>query len=252
MYPVFMTSVKLSLLSQTDLHDSHESNTSSLMTQSPPALKEKAPHIEKGIPIDESQLIAQLVCGDDRAFRQVIALHHSLMLSIARTIVGDTFADDVVQEAWVSVYNNIANFERRSSLKTWLLTIVSNQAKARLRKESRQVSLDQLDGEVPGSYLDGAHFKADGHWQQATPQWSIESPDALLEELQLQRCINRTLTLLPPAQKAAFILRDIEQQSFEDICNILAVSAANVRVLVHRARLTLMQVIDRYQETGSC
>lgn len=201
---------------------------------------------------DESELIAQLVRGDDQAFRELIALHHSVMLHIARAIVGDTFADDVVQEAWVSVYKNIATFERRSSLKTWLLTIVSNQAKARLRKESRQLSLDQLDGETPGSYLDGSHFKSDGHWQQAVPQWNIESPDALLEEQQLQCCITHTLNRLPPAQKAAFILRDIEQQSFEDICNILAVSAANVRVLVHRARLTLMQVIDRYQETGTC
>lgn len=201
---------------------------------------------------DENELIAKLVCGDDQAFRKLIALHHSLMLSIARAIAGDTFADDVVQEAWVSVYKNIANFERRSSLKTWLLTIVSNQAKARLRKESRQVSLDQLDGETPGSYLDGAHFKADGHWQEPIPHWSTESPEALLEEQQLQRCINHTLNLLPPAQKAAFLLRDIEQQSFEDICQILTLSAANVRVLVHRARLRLMQVIDRYQETGSC
>lgn len=201
---------------------------------------------------DDSDLIEKLIRGDDRAFRQLIALHHSLMLHIARAIVGDTFADDVVQEAWVSVYKNIATFERRSSLKTWLLTIVSNQAKARLRKESRQISLDQLDGEMPGSYLDGTHFKSNGHWQQPVPQWNIESPDALLEEQQLQHCITRTLNLLPPAQKAAFILRDMEQQSFEDICNILGVSAANVRVLVHRARLTLMQVIDRYQETGSC
>jgi len=204
------------------------------------------------IAVSENEFIVQLINGDDRAFRQLIALHHSLMLHIARAIVGDTFADDVVQEAWVSVYKNIATFERRCSLKTWLLTIVSNQAKARLRKESRQVSLDQLDGETPGSYLDGTHFKPDGHWQQSTPQWNTESPDALLEEQQLQECINRTLNLLPPAQKAAFILRDLEQESFEDIGNILAVSAANVRVLLHRARLTLMQVIDRYQETGSC
>ncbi|HCS64781.1 MAG TPA: RNA polymerase sigma factor [Cellvibrio sp.] len=201
---------------------------------------------------DESELITKLIRGDDQAFRQLIALHHSLMLHIARAIAGDVFADDVVQEAWVSVYKNIATFEHRSSLKTWLLTIVSNQAKARLRKESRQVSLDQLDGETPGSYLDGTHFKSNGHWQQPVPQWNIESPDALLEEQQLQHCINRTLNLLPPTQKAAFILRDIEQHSFEDICNILTVSAVNVRVLVHRARLTLMQVIDRYQETGSC
>lgn len=233
-----MASVKLTQTAKTDLRNSPPPNTSSRMTitTSP----------------DESELIAKLIRGDDLAFRQLIALHHSLMLHIARAIVGDTFADDVVQEAWVSVYKNIANFEQRSSLKTWVLTIVSNQAKARLRKESRQVSLDQLDGETLGSYLDGANFKPDGHWQQSVPQWNIESPDALLEEQQLQHCINRTLNLLPPAQKAAFILRDIEQQSFEDICNILAVSAANVRVLVHRARLTLMQVIDRYQETGSC
>ncbi|HTF95756.1 MAG TPA: RNA polymerase sigma factor [Cellvibrio sp.] len=202
--------------------------------------------------MDENVLIAQLITGDDKAFRWLISQYQSLLLNIARTIVGDVFADEVVQESWVSVYKNIASFERRSSLKTWLLTIVSNQAKARLRKESRTVSLEQLDGETPGSYLDSTHFKQDGHWQNPIPHWDNESPEALLEEKQLQHCIAKTLMLLPPAQKTAFILRDMEQQSFEDICTILDVSAANVRVLVHRARLTLMQMIDRYQETGSC
>ena len=202
--------------------------------------------------MDENVLIAQLITGDDKAFRWLISQYQSLLLNIARTIVGDVFADEVVQESWVSVYKNIARFERRSSLKTWLLTIVSNQAKARLRKESRKVSLEQLDGETPGSYLDSTHFKQDGHWQNPIPHWDNESPEALLEEKQLQHCIAKTLMLLPPAQKTAFILRDMEQQSFEDICTILDVSAANVRVLVHRARLTLMQMIDRYQETGSC
>jgi RNA polymerase sigma-70 factor (ECF subfamily) len=202
--------------------------------------------------MDEGLLIKQLIAGEDSAFRQLIAQHHSLMLNIARAIIGDVFADEVVQEAWVSVYKNISSFERRSSLKTWLMTIVSNQAKARLRKESRQVSLEQLDGDTPGSYLDGNHFQTNGHWAQPTPRWNNESPEALLEEKQLQRCIAKTLTLLPHAQKTAFILRDVEQQSFEDICSLLNVSAANARVLVHRARLTLMQVIDRYQETGTC
>lgn len=204
------------------------------------------------ITMDENVLIAQLIAGDDKAFRWLIGQYQPLLINIARTIVGDVFADEVVQESWVSVYKNIANFERRSSLKTWLLTIVSNQAKARLRKESRKISLEQLDGETPGSYLDSNHFKSDGHWQIPIPHWNNESPEALLEEKQLQHCIAKTLMLLPPAQKTAFILRDLEQQSFDDICNMLDVSAANVRVLVHRARLTLMQMIDRYQETGSC
>ena len=201
---------------------------------------------------DEQQLITALIAGDERAFGNIISLHQRTMLAVARSIVGDTFADDVVQDAWLAVHNNIAKFEHRSSLKTWIMTIVSNEAKARLRRESRRVSLEELDGETPGSYLDGSNFKSDGHWQNATPMWSIDSPDKLLEEKQLQCCINKTLALLPPTQKAAFMLRDIEQHSLEEICNILDVSAANVRVLIHRARLTLMQVIDRYQETGTC
>ena len=235
---VMMTSVKLASITQTAWCNLQAPYTSNPMTQQ--------------ITTDENELIVQLIAGDDRAFRYLISLHHSLMLSIARAIAGNTFADDIVQEAWVSVYKNIASFERRSSLKTWLLTIVSNQAKARLRKESRQVSLDQLDGETPGSYLDSTQFQMNGHWQHPTPHWNIESPDALLEEQQLQACISKAIDQLPPAQKTAFILRDLEQLSFEDICSILTVSAANVRVLVHRARLTLMQIIDRYQETGSC
>ena len=201
---------------------------------------------------NEQVLIAGLIAGDDCAFCEIIKRFQHTMLIVARAITGDTFADDVVQDAWVAIYKNIAKFEQRSSLKTWVMTIVSNEAKARLRRESRKVSLDELDGEVPGSYLDGANFTSDGHRSSPTPSWRSESPEELLEEKQLQRCINKTLNILPPAQKAAFILRDIEQESFDDIGNILQVSAANVRVLVHRARLTLLQVIDRFQETGTC
>ena len=201
---------------------------------------------------DEQQLIAGLIAGDDRAFCEIIKRYQPTMLIVVRAITGDTFADDVVQDAWLSVYKNIAKFEQRSSLKTWIMTIVSNEAKARLRRESRRVSLDELDGETPGSYLDNANFAADGHRLTATAHWHCESPLALLEEKQLQGCINKTLNILPPAQKAAFMLRDLEQESLDNICTILQVSSANVRVLLHRARLTLMQVIDRFQETGTC
>lgn len=199
---------------------------------------------------NEQEFITALIAGDESAFCEIITRFQHTMLTIARAICGDTFADDVVQDAWLAIHKNIGKFEQRSSLKTWVITIVSNEAKARLRRESRKVSLEELDGETPGSYLDS--FAQDGHRLAPTPAWAMESPEQLLEEKQLQRCINKTLSILPPTQKAAFLLRDIEQQSLEDICEILQVSATNVRVLIHRARLTLMQVIDRYQETGTC
>lgn len=205
---------------------------------------------------DDIPLIERLLQRDEQAFRELISSYQRLMLTIARAIVGDVFAEDVVQDAWASIYTALPRFERRSSLKTWILTIVSNEAKARLRRESRMVSLEMLDGDTPGSYLDSyldaANFRPDGHWRHAPAHWSQESPEALMEEQQLQICITNALNLLPPMQKAAFILRDIEQQTFDDMCQILQVSSANIRVLIHRARLSLMQAIDRYQETGQC
>jgi RNA polymerase sigma-70 factor, ECF subfamily len=201
---------------------------------------------------NESTLIDALIQGSDLAFAQLIRQHQSTMLSLARSIAGDAFADDVVQEAWVSVYSNIANFERRSSLKTWLFRIVSNLATTRFRKESRKISLDQLDDESPGSFLDSTHFREDGHWKSPVPTWRTESPDELLEEQQLKHCIHKTLDRLPDTQKTVFLLREIEQVAFEEICELMNISAANVRVLLHRARLQLMQMIGRYQETGSC
>jgi len=84
------------------------------------------------------------------------------------------------------------------------------------------------------------------------PLWDIESPEEILKNEQLRQCIEKTLELLPVIQKSVFLLRDIEQQSLEDICNILEISNSNVRVLLHRARVKLMQIIDQYQETGQC
>lgn len=201
---------------------------------------------------NEDDWIAQLIRGDEQAFRELIRRHHPGMLSLARSIAGNVFADDILQESWISVYKNINQFEKRSSLKTWLFRIVSNFAMNRLRKESRKSSLEQLDGDTPGSYLDSQHFRENGHWRASIPSWKIESPDALIEEEQLKSCIHKTLEKLPIAQKSVFLLREIEQLEFDEICELLNISSANVRVLLHRARLQLMQMIDRYQETGSC
>lgn len=201
---------------------------------------------------DEPSLVKGLCAGEDRAYLEAIKRFRPLMLVVARGLVGDAFADDVVQETWVAVYKNIQHFEKRSSLKTWILTITSNQAKTRLRKESRLISIDALDGETPGSYLDATHFKQDGHWDLSIPLWRSESPDELIQETQLRICINKTLQLLPPQQKAAFMLRELEHESFETISELLNVSANNVRVLLHRARLVFMQMLDRYQESGTC
>lgn len=187
---------------------------------------------------------------NQEAFATLVRHHHRQMTHVARGIIGEAQAEEVVQEAWVSIYRNLVKFEGRSSLKTWMFTIVSNGAKTRLRKESRQVSMADVEAGLSG--LEDNLFDSSGHWSKPPPKWDIESPDELLEESQLRECIEKTAQSLPDQQRAVFVLREIEQQDLEDVRNILDISDSNVRVLLHRARVKLMKVIDRYQETGIC
>ncbi len=196
------------------------------------------------------EFLKLLKAQDQDAFSELVRHHHRQMIYVARGIIGEAQAEEVVQEAWVSIYRNLIKFEGRSSLKTWMLTIVSNGAKTRLRKESRQVSFADVEASLSG--LSEDLFNPDGHWSKPPPEWDISSPDRLLEESQLKDCIEKTTNSLPEQQRAVFVLREIEQQALEDVRNILGLTDSNVRVLLHRARLKLMQVIDRYQETGSC
>tara|TARA_R100001377_G_scaffold74604_2_gene50898 strand:+ start:474 stop:1097 length:624 start_codon:yes stop_codon:yes gene_type:complete len=201
---------------------------------------------------DEQDLEA-LRRGEAPAFTALVKRYHRQLLVVARAIVGDVWAEEVLQEAWVSIHRALPRFEGRSSLQTWLYTIVRNEARTRLGKESRYVSLDAMVGSHDDS-LDALdiHFKKNGHWQSSPANWHSDTPLQLLEQEQLRKCIDHTLTTLSADQCAVFTMRDIQQMELQDICNILELSNSNVRVLLHRARLSLMQVIDRYQETGTC
>lgn len=199
---------------------------------------------------DEEALIERLKSGDNAAFQSLIAQHQPRLLIIARSIVGEMFAEDVVQDAWSSVYRAIAKFEGRSSLSTWIIQIVSNEAKSRLRREKRHMNV--ADIEELGHGGDSQHFDQQGHWSNPPTRWEIATPELMLQESELQKCIEHTLSVLPEKQKAVFLLRDVEQHALVDISEVLGLSDNNVRVLLHRARLRLMQVVDHYQETGEC
>mgnify|MGYP000243957611 FL=1 len=192
---------------------------------------------------DEQLLIKQLIDGDAAAFEYVVAEYHNIMLSIARAIVGDAFADEVVQEAWISAIKSLAKFEGRSKLKTWLLHIVSNGAKSRVRRENRMSSLDEGWESVPSDKFDQTGHRIDNvyTWEEATPE-------ALLANEQLQTIIEETFQQLPALQRAALTMYDMEGIKMDEICNILDVSASNVRVLLHRARTTLHHSIEQYQD----
>ena len=197
-------------------------------------------------PPSDDELIPQLLQKDETAYKQVVSAYHGMMIHIARSIVGDAIADEVAQEAWVAVLRALPKFERRSSLKTWIMRIVSNCAKSRLRHESRTVNFDSpIDETTP--LLSPGHFDASGHWATPPSVWHTETPEALVSSTELQHCINKALDSLPTLQKSVITLRDIQGLDMESICKVLEVSESNARVLLHRARSQVREAIDEYQ-----
>lgn len=196
------------------------------------------------LPSDD-ELIPKLLAGDEASYGQVVAAYHGLMVHLARAIVGDAIADEVAQETWVAVLRALPKFERRSSLKTWILRIVSNTAKSRLRHESRTVNLGDALEESP--IIDPARFKLNAHWASPPAMWHADTPDALLASKELRACIDDALAELPPLQRAAVTLRDMQGLSMEVICKVLEVSESNGRVLLHRARSSIQMAIEEHE-----
>lgn len=196
--------------------------------------------------MNEQELISKLIEGDEAAFREVVRTLHVPMTYVARAIVGQDSAADVVQDAWVMAIKALPSFERRSSLKTWILSIVANAAKARLRKEGRMIAMGDAQ-DVENAGLSNHRFLGDGRWADPPRVWHADTPERILASEQLRTQIFKAIDELPENQRAVLVLRDIEEVEFSEICNILDISESNCRVLLHRARTRLWQIIDTLQ-----
>ncbi|MBV1909997.1 MAG: RNA polymerase sigma factor [Kangiellaceae bacterium] len=198
--------------------------------------------------LSEEQILEKLLGGNEIVFEQVFNKYHSSMQSVAYAIAGPIIADEVVQEAWVSALKALPKFEGRSSLKSWLIRIVANEAKTRRRKENRSVSLEAIQD----SWSTDPRFSENSQWKNPSSQWHGDTPEELLSAEELKNCIEKSMLKLPENQLAALRLRDSGGLSMDELCNILEVSSSNVRVLLHRARDKVLKVIDHFQITGEC
>jgi RNA polymerase sigma-70 factor (ECF subfamily) len=205
------------------------------------------------VELSERELCAALRRGDESAFESLVARHHAplrrLALSYVRTAA---VADEVVQETWVAVIRGIDSFEERSSLKTWIYRILANTAKTRAQRESRTVPLSALPpGEAdddehsvePSRFFDQQHARWPGHWASPPARWD-ELPEEHLGGRETLDALKAAIEHLPSKQRQVIVLRDIEGWDADDVCELLELSEANQRVLLHRARSKVRQALE--------
>jgi RNA polymerase sigma-70 factor, ECF subfamily len=184
---------------------------------------------------DDQAILDRLRAGDERAFEALVARYDGSLRRVARTFVHTPAAvDDVVQETWLGVVRGLPGFEGRSSLRTWLFSILVNQARTRARRDARSLPFSAIEGEDRPS-VDPAAFGTDGRWTSAPPRLDADPETGLLSgELRAQ--LLRAVEALSDQQRAVITLRDLAGLSGAEVCDLLDISAANQRVLLHRAR----------------
>lgn len=197
-------------------------------------------------PARENALVDRLCAGDGAAFTEVVRAYNGSLVRLASSFVPSrAVAEEVVQETWMAVIKGLPRFERRSTLKTWITGILVNIAKTRGAKERRTVPLATLAGDGPS--VDPDRFSGPpghGAWSDPPAHWS-DLPAEAVVSAETFALVEETVELLPENQRWVVMLRDVEGWSSPDVCDLLGISEANQRVLLHRARSVLRGVLEQ-------
>jgi RNA polymerase sigma-70 factor, ECF subfamily len=199
----------------------------------------------------DADLVAQLRAGDETAVSRLVEQWSPTMLRVARSFVDSPqSAEDAVQDAWLGMLSGLAKFEGRSSLRTWVFTILVNRARSRGAREARTVPRPPLgaqDERAADDWFAGPGGEAPRTWSSiGVTSRSDTAPErvALSKELLLE--LEWALSALPPRQRQVVTMRDVFGMSAEEVCAVLGLSPVHQRVLVHRARAVLRAAIAGY------
>jgi len=198
----------------------------------------------------EDPLLDRLRAGDAAAFAVLVDRLHGRLLALAATFAASpALREDIVQETWLAVIRGLRGFEGRSSLRTWIFSILVRRARTMAAREARR-------GEVPIEPADAASdnletewepgFGRRGLWEERPVPWGLGDPAATFLTGEALEVVQRAFDALPQAQRQAVYLRDVEGVGAAETCNILEISETNQRVLLHRGRARIRRALDRY------
>jgi RNA polymerase sigma-70 factor (ECF subfamily) len=165
---------------------------------------------------------------------QVASLRPQLMRFARSQLRNETWAEDAVSETLLAAVEKPDSFAGRSRLATWLIGILRHKIIDQLRRNRVEVFAASVDDEDD---FECTLFQQDGHWQDEPQYWA--NPEAVLEQREFFEVLEACCDHLPPVQGRVFLMREWLGLETEEICRELAITRANLWVLLHRARLRL-------------
>lgn len=182
-----------------------------------------------------------MTAGTD-TFEMQVAGHRDYLMRFARLqLRNDAWAEDCVSETMVAALAKPQAFGNRSQLKTWLVGILKHKVLDTLRSRAREAVLEtQTDDGI--DELEALVFKVDGHFAQAPAEWG--DPEKSLGSRQFIRILELCMEKMPAAMGRVFLMREWLELSTDEICKETGITATNLFVQLHRARLRLRECLE--------
>lgn len=179
---------------------------------------------------------------------ELVEQYEPTMLRIAQRYgVSTESAGDVVQETWLAMLRGWQKFEGRSSLKTWLFAILTKRSATQSKRARRFISLDALmeanEECEPFAIFAGKYLVSEFQAIEYGPS-QAEPPEETLLRNELRQWIDQAIMSLPHNLRQVMTLRDVEGWTAEETCALLKLSNVNQRVLLHRARSRVRQILE--------
>lgn len=196
-----------------------------------------------GAALSDAELAHRIARGDSQALQDLMRRCNQTLYRTARSILrNDNDAEDAVQEAYIKAYRVIGTFRGDASLQTWLVRIVVNECRQRLRTRERRLRLVPLvDRPLTGPDLPE-------HIMQDAANGS--RPEHHVLQAQTRRLLEAKIDELPDAFRQVFVLRAIEEMSVEEVSGCLGIPDATVRTRYFRARARLRKALQREVVAG--
>jgi RNA polymerase sigma-70 factor, ECF subfamily len=180
----------------------------------------------------DEEVVKRVLDGETALYELLMRRHNQRLYRVARAILrDDAEAEDVMQDAYVRAYQNLASFEGRAKFVTWLTRIAVHEALTRSRRRLRFQAFDPAD-------------ESNGEIMQSPPS-STRSPEQQAYDRELAAVLEKAVSSLSEDHRLVFVLRDVEGMTTEETAHCLNLTEENVKVRLHRARAGLRKRLYR-------
>ncbi len=180
--------------------------------------------------------------------KEWVAMHGDALFGFALRYVSDrTIAEDLVQECLLGALKARTSFSGFSSERTWLIGILKNKVMDHFRKSSRETPLnepDQLSDNDDTDYISAGPDAGTWHPNRRPAPWSVD-PNDPVEQKQFWEHLKRCIERLDQRLAKVYNMRDVQEIEYDEVCNVLAVTPTNLRVMLHRARKLMRHCLEK-------